>query len=90
MTDVGDLVEDKIKGTGSKFKVKLSKDGEITYNTIADMDELVADKIKSPLDVNVIPNNMGINLCAVDSIEWERQGDGQLIYLTINFIPDND
>jgi len=38
-----------------------------------------------PLPLEVIPNNMGINLCAVNSITWTRQEDGQLVSLTINF-----
>jgi hypothetical protein len=44
---------------------------------------------KSPLPLETIPNNMGINLCSVDSISWERQNDGQLKNLTINFKPEN-
>lgn len=42
---------------------------------------------ESPLPLDVIPNNMGINLCSVDSITWTKQADGQLANLTINFIP---
>lgn len=41
-----------------------------------------------PLPLSVIPNYMGINLCSVDSITWVRQEDGQLVNLTINFIPN--
>ncbi len=44
---------------------------------------------QSPLPIEVIPNNMGINLCSVDSITWTRQKDGQLVNLTINFCPNN-
>lgn len=50
----------------------------------------VADLINSdeaPLPLSVIPNHMGINLCSVDSMSWTKQEDGQLISLTINFIP---
>lgn len=43
-----------------------------------------------PLPIDVIPNNMGINLCSVDSIEWTKQADGQLVDLKINFIPYNE
>ena len=42
-----------------------------------------------PLNLSVIPNMMGINLCSVDSVTWTRQDDGQLVNLTINFIPAN-
>ena len=41
----------------------------------------------SPLPLEVIPNHMGINLCSVDSIGWEKQDDGQLVSLTISFTP---
>ena len=41
----------------------------------------------SPLPLEVIPNHMGINLVSVESISWERQEDGQLKNLTINFTP---
>lgn len=43
-----------------------------------------------PLPIEVIPNQMGINLCAVESVEWTEQGDGQLASLTIHFIPSKD
>lgn len=43
-----------------------------------------------PLPITVIPNNMGINLCCVDSITWTKQKDNQLVSLTINFIPSNE
>lgn len=55
--------------------------------------EKVKDLIESnesPLPLSVIPNHMGINLCSVDAIGWERQEDGQLVSLTIHFLPDND
>ena len=51
------------------------------------IDELIKTK-DSPLPLEVIPNQMGINLCSVESITWTRQKDGQLVNLTINFIPN--
>ena len=51
----------------------------------------VEDLVKSgecPLPLKVIPNNMGINLCSVDAVSWEKQPDGQLTTLTIHFIPE--
>ena len=51
------------------------------------IDELIKSG-KSPLPLKVIPNQMGINLSSVESIDWAKQDDGQLIYLTINFIPE--
>lgn len=53
----------------------------------------IAELVKtdeSPLPLDVIPNNMGINLCSVDAITWTRQDDGQLVSLTIHFIPTAD
>lgn len=50
--------------------------------------DIIEGKVKSPLDVSVIPNNMGINLNSVDSISLTRLSDGQLVDLTINFLPD--
>lgn len=49
--------------------------------------DIVENKVYCPLDISVIPNIMGINLVSVDSVEWEKQDDGQLKKLTINFIP---
>lgn len=48
--------------------------------------ELIETK-ESPLPLEVIPNNMGINLCSVDALAWTRQEDGQLVSLTIHFRP---
>ena len=45
------------------------------------------DERGCPLPTHVITNYMGINLCSVAGIEWERQEDGQLVSLTIRFIP---
>jgi hypothetical protein len=42
-----------------------------------------------PIPLEVIPDYMGINLCAVDGISWTRQADGQLVSVTIHFIPSD-
>ena len=52
------------------------------------IEELITDG-SSPLPLEVIPNKMGINLSSVESISWQKQDDGQLKTLTINFIPNN-
>lgn len=62
----------------------------IKTKTTAKIQDIIDGKIKSPLDIAVIPNYMGINLCCVDSIEWVRRDDNQLETLTINFIPAED
>lgn len=43
-----------------------------------------------PLPMDIFPNRMGINLCSVDSVEWEEQNDGQIKKIIINFIPNNE
>jgi len=43
-----------------------------------------------PFNLAVIPNYMGINLCSVDSVSWQRQEDGQLTNLTIYFTPSGN
>jgi len=42
---------------------------------------------KFPLNPSLIPNFMGINLCSVEGMSWTRQDDGQLVSLTIHFMP---
>ncbi len=42
-----------------------------------------------PFPLEVIPNQMGINLCSVDSVTWSKQEDGQLVDIVIKFIPEN-
>ncbi len=49
---------------------------------------IIDKEVTSPLPIEVIPNNMGINLCSVASLTWTKQPDGQLVSLTINFIPE--
>lgn len=49
--------------------------------------DIIEGKVKSPLDVSVIPNHMGINLCSVDSLDVVRLPDGQIVTLAINFLP---
>jgi len=51
------------------------------------IDELIASPELSPLPLSVIPNHMGINLCSVASLSWIRQDNGQLVQLSINFVP---
>lgn len=52
------------------------------------IEDVINGKQISPLPLEVIPNNMGINLRSVDSISYIKQEDGQLVNLTINFIPE--
>lgn len=49
--------------------------------------EMIENKENAPLPLDVIPNHMGINLCAVEAMTWTKKDDGQLVSLTIHFIP---
>jgi len=51
--------------------------------------DLIKAEEDAPLPLSVIPNHMGINLCAVEALTWTRQDDGQLVSLTIHFIPSS-
>lgn len=51
------------------------------------VEELI--KVKDSF-IQTIPNNLGINLCSVEGIEYEKQEDGQLLTLTVKFIPSNE
>lgn len=50
--------------------------------------EIIDTSTDCPLPVSVIPNHMGINLCSVEALTWTRLDDGQLISITIHFIPE--
>ncbi|MCP5006627.1 MAG: hypothetical protein GY941_22200 [Planctomycetes bacterium] len=60
---------------------------ETLYSTV---EQNNSDGLMWPLDAEVIPNNMGINLCSVEGMEWGRREDGQLTYVTIKFRPDEE
>jgi len=51
--------------------------------------DVVKNNIYCPIPVDVFPNLMGINLVSVDSVEYTKQTDGQLVSMTVNFIPNN-
>ena len=40
-----------------------------------------------PIPLGLFPNEMGINLCSVESITWTERDDGQLLSVSIQFIP---
>ena len=52
--------------------------------------DIVYNDAECPLPIDVITNYMGINLCSVDSVSWIKQDDGQLVSLSINFLPAKD
>ena len=51
------------------------------------IEDVVENNAYCPIPVRVFPNQMGINICSVDSVEWKKQDDGQIKKLTVNFIP---
>ena len=55
---------------------------------MASIQEIIDDASICPFPIDVIPNKMGINLCSVDGVSWVKQEDGQLVSLTIQFIPE--
>ncbi len=56
------------------------------FHTVA---EIIASELSTPLPLEVIPNHMGINLCSVEALSWTEQADGQLVSLTIHFLPES-
>ena len=65
-------------------------DGRVTkFRTTQDLiDGHHSGNDESPLPLAVIPNYMGINLVSVEGVSWTEQADGQLVSLTIHFIPE--
>jgi len=65
-------------------------DGSVQYDMIrVDPNDIGPGKpYDCPIELEYIPNNMGINLCSVRKITWNRLGDGQLVDLKIEFEPN--
>lgn len=58
--------------------------------TFATIDDIINKKVACPIDIAIIPNTMGINLCNVEGISWTIQKDNQMISLTLHFLPAPD
>lgn len=74
----------------SKMKTIFKKMEDLA-NTPSDQCEItqeILDRRDCPIDIGMFPNQMGINLCSVDSVSWTRQDDGQLVNIVINFLPE--
>ena len=54
------------------------------------IEDVVNNNAYCPIPVDVFPNYMGINLVSVDSVEYTKQDDGQLVSMIVNFIPNNN
>ena len=50
--------------------------------------DIVENNEYCPIPLEAIPNNMGINLCSVEAISWQKQEDGQLVNMSIYFNPE--
>ena len=46
------------------------------------IDQLIENNEKCPLPLEVIPNNMGINLCSVAAIGWQETSTDELVILS--------
>jgi len=57
---------------------------ETTFKKVSD---IIENDEYCPIPLEVIPNNMGINLCSVEAVSWQKQEDGQLINVSIYFNP---
>ena len=57
------------------------------FHTVTD---ILKTKMETPLDLAIIPDHMGINLCSVEAVSWTEQDDGQLVSLTVHFNPARD
>lgn len=75
-------------GDGDDGALKSRPRSGDTTTVTKKVSDLVARREEPPLPLSVIPNYMGINLCSVDSVSWTKQADGQLVELTIRFIPE--
>ncbi len=60
---------------------------QVFHKSIAD---IIKDPEACPFPIVVIPNEMGINLCSVDSISWQIRKDTQLVSITVYFKPADD
>ena len=53
------------------------------------INDIIKNKAYCPIQIEVI-KDMGINLCSVESISWEKQKDGQLTNISIKFTPSKE
>lgn len=49
------------------------------------IDDIISKKVISPIPIDIIPNNMGINLCCVKGITVKKTFDGSLKEVSIKF-----
>ena len=68
---------------GQGFGRRLPFDDRIAFGHV----EAEQAGIKALVPLEVIPNHIGINLCSVEAISWQKQEDGQLANVFIHFSP---
>jgi len=61
-----------------------------TVKSVKTMKHIIFNNEYCPLPINLIPEHFGVELSRVNTVEWEKQIDGQIISFKINFIPKND
>lgn len=85
-----ETIKEEADTSTEHFEVKLhdsSNKDKIMFNGVEkDIDDK-SYQDKFPIPLEFFPNDMGINLCSVDSMSWDRQKDGQLTNIVIKFIP---
>lgn len=55
----------------------------------ATVEDIVDNGVDVPIDISDIPNKQGINLNSVKDVEWEKQDNGELTYVKVNYEPEN-
>lgn len=66
------------------------KQGVKTKGFYKTIDKIIHNNEHCPLPISVIPDKMGINLCSVEAVSWVEREDGQLMNLTIHFLPNEN
>ena len=94
------VLKDRLEYVRNKMMI-YSNTGHPDYLALANEEKEIIDKLgdlilnhTDPFSTkNIIStfivNQLGINLCAVKSINIDRQEDGQIKEIKIEFIPDN-
>jgi len=85
------VLEDRLEYVRNKMMF-YSNMGSDEYLALAKEEDEITDKLGESVEETIatfIVNQLGINLCSVKSINVDRQEDGQIKEIKIEFIPDN-
>jgi hypothetical protein len=58
----------------------------VIYSIAEDLEKIADNAVKKVIEF--IPNELGINLVSVSSVEIDREDDKQIKSIKINFIPE--